>query len=143
MGAREFRSATLASLLAALGVAGVLGLTFGVLLHPLEVSGCNTSLPDSDFRTALAPVHVLAGAVLSGRLWVLSARRPRGGLPGRPTLLGLVAVWAYVGASQRPDDSRWSDHARSAQFLLWGALLLGLPASLAYAWLTGAKPFCF
>ena len=37
----------------------------------------------------------------------------------------------------------WEDRARRAQWLLWGALALGVPASYTLAYLNGADLFCF
>ena len=40
-------------------------------------------------------------------------------------------------------DERARAHAQTARWLLWLGLLLGLPASSAYAWLSGVSVFCF
>lgn len=160
----------------------VLLVTFWVLLAPVEDSGCNTALLPSDFRDALAPVHLAAAVVLSACLWALGAARRGAETPGGATLVVLGAVWVYIGAcwadhdlfgvagfvgvfggptvglvglfalgvrslalsrSPAPADERWRRHALSAQVLVWGCLLLGLPASIGYAWLRGADAFCF
>ncbi|HEY3187147.1 MAG TPA: hypothetical protein VGJ70_06715 [Solirubrobacteraceae bacterium] len=164
-------------------------MTFWVLLHPAPTEGCTATLPASAFRSALAPVHIAAAAVLSVCLALLSASL-RGARPGAPTLSGLGATWAYVaicladedlfGAacmiglvaastvglvaastvglvavlallirmlltlrSSLPAAARWRAHGFSLQVLLWGALVVGLPARFALAWLSGADLFCF
>jgi uncharacterized membrane protein len=170
----DLRRATCTALAGAGAAAAAVGLAFWVVLQPAESVSCNTALLDSAFKTALAPVHVAAAAVLSACLLVLSR--------GRPTAFALGAVWAGVLAglavpavfapfavagavlgptlgplallvllvrtvllerSSAPPEQRWADHARTAQILLWGALLVGLPASYAHAWLSGASFFCF
>lgn len=50
---------------------------------------------------------------------------------------------AVVAASVDDEARRWRRHAATTQVLLWGALLIALPASLAFAWLRGASLFCF
>lgn len=178
----DLREVTLGSLAVALGVAAGLVLTFWVVLHPLDLPGCHLSLPESDFKRALVPGHLLAAVAASGCLWLVSAARRGSDMPGVATLLGLGAVWAYIGLSLAdlhvfaaaalvgvfgaptfglvivcvvavraliigrspvPVEARWADHARSIQVLLWTGLVIGLPGSLAYAWLNGASPFCF
>ena len=64
-------------------------------------------------------------------------------------ILGSLAVLAMAIrtlATMRsgwPADERAREHARTACWLLWLGLLLGLPASLSYAWLSAASVFCF
>jgi hypothetical protein len=59
-------------------------------------------------------------------------------------LLVVLAIRALaIRRSARSHDALWLDHARSAQVALWAALVLGVPASLSYAWLSGAHAFCF
>ena len=65
---------------------------------------------------------------------------PSIGLTG---LVILAVTTAVAGRSRAPRELRWRRHAASAQVLLWGALVLGLPASMGYAWLSGADGFCF
>ena len=43
----------------------------------------------------------------------------------------------------RGEAERWEDHALAAQWLVWIALAVGLPASYAFAYLNGASLFCF
>jgi hypothetical protein len=65
-----------------------------------------------------------------------------------PTL-GSVAVLALLIRTVVTSRSDWAPaeraraHAETARWLLWLGLLLGLPASLSYAWLSGASAFCF
>src|SRR4051794_25611080 len=63
---------------------------------------------------------------------------------GAPTVgvLGAVALLLRTLANLRA-DAPWAEHAFTAQVALWGALVLGLPASLAFAWSQGADLFCF
>src|ERR687885_2119482 len=93
------RRTTVASLTVGLLVAAGLLVTFRVLLHPVQSDGCTTSLLASPFKTALVPAHIAAAAVLSACVWMLSARRRRARLPGRPTLWFLSAAWVYALAS--------------------------------------------
>ena len=65
-----------------------------------------------------------------------------------PTLGSLavlaLAIRALVTArSSRARAERTREHAETARWLLWLGLLLGLPASFAYAWLSGVSVFCF
>ena len=63
--------------------------------------------------------------------------------------LGLLAVVALLirtvvtERSGRSPADRVRAHAQTARGLLWLGLLLGLPASFTYAWLSGAGAFCF
>ena len=65
-----------------------------------------------------------------------------------PTL-GLLAVVALLirtvvtERSGRSPAERARAHAQTARGLLWLGLLLGLPASFTFAWLSGASAFCF
>ena len=159
------RRTTLTTVAACGAVGAGLWLLFGVLLEPVR-DGCNTSLIDSPYATALVPAHLAAAGVLTVVLWT---RAPRAALfavwvviaaclvfPGLFGWIGFVAVFAgpllglpalvalAIGAAvsaRRPD--RWEKLATISTVLAWGALLLGLPASLATAWLEGASPFCF
>jgi len=178
----ELRQVTQAALIACLLVAGAVLVVFWVVLHPVDAGRCNTSLLASPFKSALAPVHLVAAAVLSGCVWMMSALRRGRALPGKLTLGGLGVVWAWVMASiadpelinlavlvgvfaaptvgllalialavrahrtrtsAQPAEVKWRDHARTTQILLWGALLIGLPANLGYAYMRGADLFCF
>jgi hypothetical protein len=64
-------------------------------------------------------------------------------------LLGLLAVLALsirtllTARSSLGPAERAGAHAQTARWALWLGLLLGLPASLSYAWLSGASAFCF
>src|SRR5919107_4735953 len=80
------RRTTVVSLTVGVLVATGLVVTFWVLLHPVQSDGCTTSLLASPFKTALVPAHLAAAAVLSVCVWMLSARRRRRRLPGKPTL---------------------------------------------------------
>jgi hypothetical protein len=62
---------------------------------------------------------------------------------GLVALVVLIVRALLVERSAAPPRARWLDHARSTQLLLWGGLVLGLPASVSYAWLSGASFFCF
>ena len=42
-----------------------------------------------------------------------------------------------------PAEQRRREHVEAARWLLWAALLLGVPASATYAWLSGVSLFCF
>lgn len=178
----DVREVTIGSLAVALGVAAGLVLTFWVVLHPVALQSCNSSLPDSDFKRALVPAHLIAAFVASACLWLVSAARRGKDMPGAATLIALGLVWTYIGVSLADQDvfaiaaligifgaptlglvivcvvavravttaksgaaeeARWAEHARSMQILLWTALVLGIPANLSYAWLSGASPFCF
>jgi hypothetical protein len=71
------------------------------------------------------------------------------GVFGGPTVgltaLLVLAVRAFLTyrSTSLSGDARQDDYAITALGLAWGALLLGIPASIAYAWLRGADPFCF
>ena len=70
-----------------------------------------------------------------------------GALAG-PTLglggLGILAIHAVlVWRSGERREDRWPKLSRSTLALLWGGLLIGLPASLTYTWFQGAEAFCF
>jgi hypothetical protein len=61
-------------------------------------------------------------------------------------LVGLVVLGVRTVAVERSPkhpEQRWRRHAATAQTLVWGCLLLGLPASMSFAWMRGADPFCF
>jgi hypothetical protein len=64
-------------------------------------------------------------------------------------ILGGLAVFALAAKtfltvlSRRPDEERAAEHAETARWLLWLGLLLGLPTSFVYAWMSGASLFCF
>jgi hypothetical protein len=81
-------------------------------------------------------------------------------VPGVFELVGFVAVFAaptlgslavlallirmlVTARSGRPPEERARAQAQAARCLLWGGLLLGVPASAAYAWLDAANAFCF
>jgi hypothetical protein len=156
----EDTSRTTYALAALLSVAGTLAVTFWVLLHPPETVSCNTTLPDSTFKAALVPVHLAAASVLAGALWSLGARRALAavavyglasvvypplfapavfaGVVVGPLLGvgGLLALGVRAALGRRVDGF-------SVRVLLWGALLLGIPASLSFAWMRGASIFCF
>jgi hypothetical protein len=54
----------------------------------------------------------------------------------------LVAVAIAALANLRAQE-RWRRFAAMATVLAWGSLVIGVPASLAYAWLDGVSLFCF
>jgi hypothetical protein len=120
----------------------------------------------------LAAAAVLAACiwVLSGprpgpwTRWGLAAALTYGlvsaAVPGVFELVGFVAVFAaptlgsaavlallirmlVTARSGRPPAERARAQAQTARWSLWGGLLLGVPASAAYAWLDGASAFCF
>ena len=67
---------------------------------------------------------------------------------GGPILGPLVALVLVVRTvltlrSPAPPEERRREHAETARWLLWAALLLGVPASATYAWLSGVSLFCF
>ena len=155
----------------ALALAGVIVL-FQSILEPARYDGCNTSLVPSTFASALVPAHLAAAVVLAACIWVVSGPRPgpwtSSGLAAALTyalasvavpdlfqLVGFVAVFVaptlgslavlalLVRAVVTAPAERARAHAQTARWLLWLGLLLGLPASLSYAWLSGANAFCF
>jgi hypothetical protein len=80
--------------------------------------------------------------------------------PGVFELVGFVAVFAapilgslavlalairalLTAGSSLAHAERAGVYAQTARWLLWLGLVLGLPASVAYAWLSGASAFCF
>jgi hypothetical protein len=95
-------------------------------------------------RLALGAVAVLAALWLlvpavAGGLGVISVfAAPLLGVP----LLIVLAVRTVL-ALRRGGDRAWGQHAVTARVLVWGAITLGLPAHVAYAWLNGASAFCF
>ena len=160
----DARRTTLVAFGTCLGVGLVLWLLFFVALEPQESSGCNTSLLDGFYKDALVPAHLFAALVLSAVLW-RDDRWTRRGLAAVwlviaiclafPDVFGpiaLVAVFAApllgipalialgISAALKP---QWPRLAPMATVLTWGCLVLGLPASISYAWLEGANPFCF
>jgi hypothetical protein len=62
---------------------------------------------------------------------------------GPVALLALLIRAAVTARSGRAPAERARAHAQTARGLLWLGLLLGLPASVSYAWLSGASAFCF
>jgi hypothetical protein len=58
-------------------------------------------------------------------------------------LLMLVLRTVVALRSPQPTPSRWQQHAFATEVLLWGGFLIGVPANLTYAWLSGANFFCF
>ena len=62
---------------------------------------------------------------------------------GSLAVLALLIRALVTARSGRDRAERARAHAQTARGLLWLALLLGLPASLAYAWLSGVSVFCF
>jgi hypothetical protein len=58
-------------------------------------------------------------------------------------LLMLVLRTVVALRSAQLTPTRWQQHAFATQVLLWGAFLIGLPAHLTHAWLSGANFFCF
>ena len=172
------RRTSLILVAACAGVAGGLWLLFSVILEPVASDGCNTSLIDGPYKSAMVPTHVAAAAVLSWALWHQAQATgrlvdvTRGGLiavwsvvvlcvvvPGAAGILGFVGVFGgpligipgllalavatavtFLRTRGRGD---WEAYAPMTRVLGWGALLLGVPGSIGYAWLEGANPFCF
>jgi hypothetical protein len=62
---------------------------------------------------------------------------------GSLAVLALLIRTLVVARSAWPIEARARAHAETARWLLWGGLLLALPASAAYAWLDGVSVFCF
>jgi hypothetical protein len=103
-------------------------------------------------RGRALPGHPTLGALAAGWLYVAASLADHDlfGLLGlvavvaAPTvgLLGVVALLVRTLVALR-GGADWGDHAFSVQVLLWGALVIGLPANLAYAWSSGADFFCF
>jgi hypothetical protein len=62
---------------------------------------------------------------------------------GALALLALLIRTVVVARSGWAPAERARAHAMTARRLLWGGLLLGLPASVAYAWLSAVSAFCF
>jgi hypothetical protein len=159
------RRTTLTTVAACAAAAAGLWLLFGVLLEPVR-DGCNTSLVDSPYKTWLVPAHLAAAGLVTAALW---RRGPRPVLiavwvviaaclvvPGLFSVIGFVAIFAgpLIGLPAlfalaiaalvtvpRPD--RWARFAPMATVLGWGALALGIPASLGYYWLEAVSVFCF
>jgi hypothetical protein len=92
-------------------------------------------------------------ALIAGWAYVLASLAKHGlfgllaitAMVAAPTIgvLGALALLVRTLIALRAPAPAWSDHAFSVQVLLWGALLIGLPANLAYAWSGGADIFCF
>jgi hypothetical protein len=62
---------------------------------------------------------------------------------GSAAVLALAIRGLATERSGRPRAERTRAHALTARWLLWLGLLVGLPASFSYAWLSGASVFCF
>jgi hypothetical protein len=159
------RRSTVTMVAACAAAAAGLWMLFGVALEPVR-SGCNTGLIDSPYATWLVPAHLAAAGLLTAVLW---PRGPRPALvawwvlaaacaavPGLFGVIGFVAIFAgpligvpallalgIVVAVHAPRPDRWAKFAPMATALGWGALVLGVPTSLAYAWLDAVSVFCF
>ena len=57
--------------------------------------------------------------------------------------LALVIRTVVTVSARLPAEERRREHAETARWLLWAALLLGVPTSATYAWLSGVSLFCF
>jgi hypothetical protein len=156
------RRLDLLTVAACAAVGAGLWLLFGVLLDPVR-EDCNTSLRPGAYRDAMVPAHLAAVAVLSACLWWSSDRSGRIVLvtvwvyalacvlrPGLIVPPAFVAVFAAVpvggalvlGVALHVAVSRRLRPVHAAS-LAWGMLVLGVPASVGYAWLGGASAFCF
>jgi hypothetical protein len=62
---------------------------------------------------------------------------------GSLAVLALAIRTLVTMRSGWPAAERAREHAKTARWLLWLGLLLGLPASVAYAWLNAVSVFCF
>jgi hypothetical protein len=62
---------------------------------------------------------------------------------GSAAVLALLIRAVVTARSGWAPAERARAHAGTARGLLWLGLLLGLPASVSYAWLSGASAFCF
>jgi hypothetical protein len=159
------RRSTLTMVAACAAAATGLWLLFEVLLEPVR-SGCNTGLIDSPYSTWLVPAHLAAASLLTAVLWPRGPRAVLGAwwvlaaacvvIPGLFGVIGFVALFAgpligipalialaIVAAVHAPRPDRWAKFAPMASVLGWGALVLGIPTSLAYAWLDAVSVFCF
>jgi hypothetical protein len=62
---------------------------------------------------------------------------------GSLAVLALLIRTLVIALRGGAGGERTRAHAETARLLLWLGLLLGLPASAAYAWLDGVSVFCF
>ena len=62
---------------------------------------------------------------------------------GSAAVLALLIRALVTARSEMAPGERARTYAQTARWLLWLGLLLGLPASVTYAWLSGASVFCF
>jgi hypothetical protein len=93
---------------------------------------------------AAALTYALASAVVPGIFQLVGfAAAFVAPTLGAAALLALLIRMLLTARSGRPPAERAEAQARTARWLLWGGLLLGVPASAAYAWLGAASPFCF
>jgi hypothetical protein len=100
---------------------------------------------------ALAALAVVLGAALAS-VWfaaLVGAAALIGSVPVGIALLvnlllrGVAAIRRRPAGDPRPDAQRWADDARDAEMALWAALVVGVPASYALAYVNGASLFCF
>jgi len=66
-----------------------------------------------------------------------------GSVLGPLVVVVLVIRTIVTVCGSLPPEERRREHAETARWLLWAALLLGVPASATYAWLSGVSLFCF
>jgi hypothetical protein len=170
MPTRRSDSPTLPFAVGALALLGVIWLFQGVLDAPDSLA-CNSSLPPGPYRSAFAPAHLAAAAVLVGCLWSLGENRVALGIASAavlvcavvPPVFGVVALVAVVAAPTiggaaalalairaaivarrvREPAERRAAFTRCARYSLWLALVLLLPASAVFAYLRGASVICF
>jgi hypothetical protein len=62
---------------------------------------------------------------------------------GSAAVLALAIRALLTARSGQDPAERSRTYAQTARWLLWLGLLVGLPASLSYAWLDGVSVFCF
>jgi hypothetical protein len=130
--------------------------TFATALGPVHLAaavvlaGCiwvmNGPRPGPWTRRGLAAAlsYALASAVVPGIfapvVFVVVFGAP---VIGPLAVFALLVRTLLTARSGLPASERAHEHAETARWLLWFGLLLGVPASAAYAWLSGVSLFCF
>ena len=122
-----------AHLAAAVVLAGCIWVISGPLPGPWTRRGLAAALTFAVVSVAVPGVIELVGFVMVFAAPTL----------GSAAVLALAIRALATERSDRPRAERTRAHAQTARWLLWLALLVGLPASFTYAWLSGASVFCF
>jgi hypothetical protein len=93
---------------------------------------------------AAALAYGLASAAVPGLFAPVGLVIVFGGPVLGPLVVLVLVIRTLVTVCARlPREARDREHAETARWLLWAALLLGVPASATYAWLSGVSLFCF